>query len=126
MIPPPPALSKFQKKISWEKVDQKEILNHLKLCVREDLGTVGDVTTSACNIAGNGVAKLVSREEMIICGLPLIGLIFQAFGINSIKTEILRQDGEKLSSKTASTFAISAGSKYSMESISTSRIKSAV
>lgn len=100
MIPPPPALSKFQKKISWEKVDQKEILNHLKLCVREDLGTVGDVTTSACNIAGNGVAKLVSREEMIICGLPLIGLIFQAFGINSIKTEILRQDGEKITKGT--------------------------
>lgn len=81
-------------------VDHKEILNHLKLCVREDLSTFGDVTTSACNIAGNGVAKLVSREDMIICGLPLIELILQAFGINSIKTEIFRQDGEKITKGT--------------------------
>ncbi len=96
MTSQPPALSRFRKKISWHEIEKGELLSHLKLCVKEDLSSIGDVTTNACKIEGTGVANLVSREEMILCGMPLIQLLFLAFGLNSIKAEILKQDGEKV------------------------------
>ena len=93
MNPPPPALSKFKKRVSWEDIDESHLLAHLELCVQEDLSNVGDLTSERCQIIGNGVAELVTREEMIICGLSLIPIIFQAFKVNSLKVENFVDEG---------------------------------
>lgn len=100
MIPQPLALEKFQKRISWKEINQSHLIEHLKLCAKEDLACKGDLTTKLCKIKGNGVAELVTREEMIICGLPLLKIIFQAFKVNSIKIENFAIDGEKIPSGT--------------------------
>ena len=101
MTPPPFALSKFQKRISWEEIDQSHLIDHLRLCVQEELASYGDLTSSLCQIRGNGTAELVSREDMIVCGLPLLPLIFQAFKISSIRVENFVQDGDKVAKGTS-------------------------
>ena len=101
MTPPPFALSKFQKRISWEEIDQSHLIDHLRLCVQEELASYGDLTSNLCQIRGNGTAELVSREDMIVCGLPLVPLIFQAFKISSIKVENFVQDGDKVAKGTS-------------------------
>ena len=94
MTPPPVALSKFQKRISWEEIDQSHLKDHLKLCAQEDLASNGDLTSNLCQIRGTGTADLVARESMTVCGLPLLPLIFQAFKISSIRVENFIQDGD--------------------------------
>ena len=101
MTPPPFALSKFQKRISWEEIDQSHLIDHLRLCVQEELASYGDLTSNLCQIRGNGTAELVSREDMIVCGLPLVPLIFQAFKISSIRVENFVQDGDKVAKGTS-------------------------
>jgi nicotinate-nucleotide pyrophosphorylase (carboxylating) len=98
---PPFALSKFQKRISWEEIDQSHLIDHLRLCVQEELASYGDLTSNLCQIRGNGTAELVSREDMIVCGLPLVPLIFQAFKISSIRVENFVQDGDKVAKGTS-------------------------
>ena len=93
MNPPTPALSKFKKRLSWEDVDKSHLLAHLELCVQEDLSNAGDLTSERSQIIGNGVAELVTREEMVICGLSLIPIIFQAFKVNSLKVENFVDEG---------------------------------
>mgnify|MGYP003965172603 FL=1 len=93
MNPPPPALSKFKKRVSWEDIDKSHLLAHLELCVQEDLSNTGDLTSDRCQISGNGVAEIVTREEMIICGLSLIPIIFQVFEVNSLEVENLVDEG---------------------------------
>ena len=93
MNSPPPALSKFKKRVSWEDIDKSHLLAHLELCVQEDLSNTGDLTSDRCQISGNGVAELVTREEMIICGLSLIPIIFQVFEVNSLEVENLVDEG---------------------------------
>jgi nicotinate-nucleotide pyrophosphorylase (carboxylating) len=90
---PPPALSKFKKRVSWEDIDKSHLLAHLELCVQEDLSNTGDLTSDRCQISGNGVAEIVTREEMIICGLSLIPIIFQVFEVNSLEVENLVDEG---------------------------------
>ena len=101
MTPPPFALSKFQKRISWEEIDQSHLIDHLRLCVQEELASYGDLTSNLCQIRGNGTAELVSREDMIVCGLPLVPLIFQAFKISSIRVENFVHDGDKVAKGTS-------------------------
>jgi nicotinate-nucleotide pyrophosphorylase (carboxylating) len=101
VTPPPFALSKFQKRISWEEIDQSHLIDHLRLCVQEELASYGDLTSNLCQIRGNGTAELVSREDMIVCGLPLLPLIFQAFKISSIRVENFVQDGDKVAKGTS-------------------------
>jgi nicotinate-nucleotide pyrophosphorylase (carboxylating) len=101
VTPPPFALSKFQKRISWEEIDQSHLIDHLRLCVQEELASYGDLTSNLCQIRGNGTAELVSREDMIVCGLPLVPLIFQAFKISSIRVENFVQDGDKVAKGTS-------------------------
>ena len=98
MTPPPVALSKFQKRISWEEIDQSHLKDHLKLCAQEDLASNGDLTSNLCQIRGTGTADLVARESMTVCGLPLLPLIFQAFKISSIRVENFIQDGDNITS----------------------------
>lgn len=102
MISEPPALNKFKKKIAWESIDQKRILDFLQFCVAEDLGFAyeaehrRDLTSDVCSIEGEGCANLVARENMTLCGIRLLPIIFQAFCANSIIMETYAEDGTEI------------------------------
>ncbi len=52
-----------------------------------------DVTSNACNISGEGQAKIVARERMIVCGIKLIPLIAEAFGAGEVVLRESTDDG---------------------------------
>lgn len=95
MIDQPSALSRFQKKLSWQDVELSNIFPLLKICVSEDIDNKGDITSKICQVKDSGVAALIAREEMVICGLPLIPLIIQEFQIKSIHVQNNKVDGER-------------------------------
>ena len=96
----PTALKDFKIRLSWQDIDLTKISPLLKICVSEDVKNVGDITSEVCQIKDSGVASLVSREEMVVCGLPLIPLIIEEFNISSLQVENIKIDGEKYPLKT--------------------------
>ncbi|MBT3667010.1 MAG: carboxylating nicotinate-nucleotide diphosphorylase [Opitutae bacterium] len=100
LIVQPAALNEFKRRLSWAEIDFSKISPLLKICVSEDIENKGDVTSEVCKIKNTGVAALVSREEMVVCGLPLIPLIIEEFHETSIHVENIKLDGEKIPEKT--------------------------
>ena len=100
----PTALKDFKIRLSWQDIDLTKISPLLKICVSEDVMNVGDITSEVCQIKDSGVASLVSREEMVVCGLPLIPLIIEEFNISSLQVENIKIDGEKIPAKNTLAF----------------------
>lgn len=96
MINQPSALSRFQKKLSWQDVELSKVFPLLKISVSEDIDNNGDITSKICQVKDSGVAVLIAREEMVICGLPLIPLIIQEFQLKSIHVENIKVDGDRV------------------------------
>ena len=102
MNPDPTALSKFKNRISWDSLDKALLTKHLQICIEEDLGknldrqrlSNLDITTRNCHLEGEGTAELVTREQMIICGLYLIPLIIKEFTEYAVTFHTTYQDGE--------------------------------
>ncbi len=101
MNPPPPSLTQFKKRISWEELDESFLSSQLRLCLMEEIGQVEgspqamDVTSNACNISGEGQAMIVARERMIVCGIKLIPLIAEAFGAGEVVLSESADDGSE-------------------------------
>lgn len=100
MIDQPLALSDFQKRLSWRDVDPAKILPLLKISISEDIDKRGDITSSISGVKGSGLAAIVAREEMVICGIHLIPLIINQFEGSSVKVDNIKFDGQKISSGT--------------------------
>jgi len=101
----PPSLEKFKKRITWENLDKDLLRKHLALCLEEDLGKnlfekknwELDITTKNCNSRNKGSAYFISRESMVICGLYLVPLILEAFGVEEIEFKPKANDGDSIS-----------------------------
>ena len=98
------SISHIKKKINWNEIDLNYIENLISICADEDLDSkfrksplLGDITTSACNIKGVNKAKLVTRENIICCGLNIYPHIFKIFDTLNLKFEKNCSDGEELS-----------------------------
>jgi nicotinate-nucleotide pyrophosphorylase (carboxylating) len=48
----------------------------IDLSLEEDLGR-GDVTTEVVGAMGEGIADIVSREPLVVCGLPVLGWVLE-------------------------------------------------
>jgi len=101
----PPSLSKFKKRITWDNLDKELLRKHLALCLEEDLGKnlfekknwELDITTNNCNSRSKGSAHFISRESMVICGVYLVPLILEAFGVEEIEFKPNANDGDSIS-----------------------------
>ena len=91
----PCSLSRFQKKLLWQDIELSKVFPLLKMCVSEDINNKGDITSEICQVEDSGIAALIAREEMVICGLPLIPLIIQEFQLESIIVKNFKVDGER-------------------------------
>lgn len=100
MISIPPALKKFKNRIGWDSINHKYLRSHLELCLLEEIGfpenrkQIGDITSNVCSIEETGSAKIVAREELIVCGLPLINVINEVFSAESLIINLLFKDGD--------------------------------
>ena len=100
MISIPPALNKFKNRIGWDSINHNYLKSHLELCLSEEIGLsennkqIGDLTSNVCGIIETGSAKIVAREELIVCGLQLINVINEVFSAESLIINLLFKDGD--------------------------------
>lgn len=107
MISRPPALEKFRTRISWEDIDQESLMSYLQICLIEEMGSSAgnnldkDITTKVCGISNQGIAHIVARENLIVCGIPLIELIFKVFSTKAITINSNFKDGDEIEKGTS-------------------------
>lgn len=92
-------------KISWEDIDPTFITGLINLARKEDLfgsgfrrkpAHRGDVTTRALITRSiRGRSRLVAREAMTVCGLPMVPFILDSYGVTG-RFHPSCQDGEHL------------------------------
>ena len=77
-----------------KKLDISKISTLIDLAVDEDFGS-GD-PTSLITIPSDEIAKanLVSREEIVVCGMPVIEEVLARYD-NRLKLKVIKQDGER-------------------------------
>ena len=98
----PSSFKRFKSRLAWDEIDRESVKSLLHLCLIEERGRVdsdsylGDVTTDSCKITGLGKASIVAREPMILCGIGLIPLIANAFGVPQVKLARQVEDGTPL------------------------------
>jgi nicotinate-nucleotide pyrophosphorylase (carboxylating) len=102
-----PALSdSLLKRLSWDDLDLAHVRRLIQMARDEDLAglglrnpptTAGDRSTAALATAPRiAQANLVAREEMVVCGLPLLSLILSAYGPQG-SVQLRTRDGTRLS-----------------------------
>ncbi len=103
MIYSPLRLNEFRQRISWGEIENanayfKSILGS---CVSEDLGTLNgkaslnkDITSRVCSFRGNGLAQIIAREKLVICGLQLPKFIISAFACSKVQFLPRKHDGD--------------------------------
>ncbi len=81
------------------KLEQKKVLSVIKNSLAEDIGE-GDITTeNVIPPTVKVVAKIVSREEGIICGLPIVKEVFKQLD-KKCKWRAKVSDGDKVKPNT--------------------------
>ncbi len=86
--PAKPAAAAFAQRLGWEELDVAYLRQLITLAREEDLAgaglarpvTPGDVTTSSLVGEAPAKADFAARRALTVCGLPLLPLIFEAFG----------------------------------------------
>ena len=98
----PSSFKRFKSRLAWDEIDRESVKSLLHLCLIEERGRedsdsyLGDVTTDSCKITGLGKASIVAREPMTLCGIGLIPLIANAFGVPQVKLDRQVEDGTPL------------------------------
>lgn len=100
----PPSLKRCEQ-ISWRDLDPSYLRILADLARKEDLigsgfrrrnAHRGDVTTRSLIPVGHaGSADLVAREDMVVCGLNLVPLILESYGVDG-GFRALSRDGERV------------------------------
>ena len=94
--------SDFQTQLHWSDLDTNYLRQIIGLAKIEDLAgaglaerpnQLGDITTALMPEEAIGVAQLVTREPLIICGLELLPLVLEAYG-ETVRFETDLADGE--------------------------------
>lgn len=89
LMKPEDYLTHYSTRVSWARLDHASINRLIERARDEDLeglgfasapGRRGDVSSALLDPVARGRARLVARQKMSICGLPLIPMIFEAYG----------------------------------------------
>lgn len=76
-------------RLQWSDLDTAYLRQLIAIAREEDLDGAGlkrtpkmpgDATTSLLGMDKTGQAQLVTRREMVACGLPLVSLVLEAYG----------------------------------------------
>ena len=97
------------RQLRWDEIDPAHLRQLIALARDEDLkgaglagrqSEAGDLSTGILESSGWGKALLVARAEMVVCGLPLVPLILQAYGPD-VALETALDEGERVKAGTA-------------------------
>ena len=101
----PVCLDLFQRRLGWNDLNTDHTASLIKSAIAEDLGcTVDsmnrswakDITSNTCRFTGRGRAILRTRENMVVCGLPLIPMIIEVADCRDIGFSAVAADGDCL------------------------------
>ena len=76
-------------RVRWADLDPAHLRRLVAMAHDEDLAGAGlrrrpahsgDVTTASQRLPARSAAALVAREELVVCGLPLLALVLRAYG----------------------------------------------
>jgi nicotinate-nucleotide pyrophosphorylase (carboxylating) len=97
-------LPRLRKRLSFEEIDAAYLRDLVALARREDLeghglrekpASTGDVTSRILRQGGEAAtARLVARENLVLCGMPLLPFILEAYSPGAGLTAF-RKDGER-------------------------------
>jgi nicotinate-nucleotide pyrophosphorylase (carboxylating) len=100
----PAIANRLARQIGWDEIDPRAVGTLIELARREDLEgwglaappqRSGDITSALLpHPAATGTARLVAREDMVVCGLPLVPWILDCYGAGVVFTPDL-QDGDR-------------------------------
>ena len=95
-------------RLAWEDLDEGFLKNLIAQARDEDLAgaglrrppaAAGDPTTRSLAGREEGTARVVAREQLVVCGLPLLPLVLSAYGADAKATALLA-DGERVEAGT--------------------------
>ena len=95
-------LAHLHHRVRWTDLDPAHLRRLVAAARDEDLAgaglahrptRTGDVTTEGQGLTGRGTAALVSREELVVCGLGLVAPVLAAYG-RGVTVNALVQDGD--------------------------------
>lgn len=79
--------------ISFDPMTREAATNLIRLALNEDLEKHGDLTSlSTISAETTATVNVVSRQDGIVCGTPLIPMVFEQMG-EDVSTEIRISDG---------------------------------
>ncbi len=73
---------------------QSDIIQHVRTALAEDIGT-GDITAQLIPATQHGLARVITREPMVVCGQPWVDEVMRQVD-NRIRIEWQVQEGEKI------------------------------
>ncbi len=104
-------LARLSRRLTWEEIDPAYLGRLIGLARDEDLAAgglktagvrAGDPTTEALGAIGRGSARLVAREALCVCGLPLLPYILQTYGGSAeSRIDLLVDEGDRVEAGTA-------------------------
>ena len=78
-------------------IDLPDAAEIVRVALAEDLGPAGDVTTLATvDAAATGRARVVSREDGVVAGLPLAAQVYAAVGSGRVRFTARVEDGARI------------------------------
>jgi nicotinate-nucleotide pyrophosphorylase (carboxylating) len=101
----PVYLDLFQRRLSWNDLNTAHTADLIKSAISEDLGCTvdtinraweNDLTSNTCRFTGRGKAILRARENLVVCGLPLIPMIIDVVGCDDLSFSANAADGDYL------------------------------
>lgn len=116
----------LRKQLCWNDLDTDYLRQIIGLAKIEDLAgaglvnrpaQLGDITTALMPEGANGIAQLVAREPLVICGLELVTLILETYN-NKVDFNTDFKDGDPVAAGTpVGTFSGSAISLLQAERV---------
>lgn len=108
-MPAPDRLESLLLRLAWEDLDPAYLRRLVEMARDEDLAgaglathrrpaadRIGDRSTaSLASAPRSGRARLVARESMVVCGLPLVGHILAAYG-DRASVRLQTRDGRRV------------------------------
>jgi len=100
----PDLAAQLLRRLRWEEIDPAYVGRLIDMAREEDLegaglrkkpDDTGDLTTLAVIGQGRAKANVVAKENLHLCGLPLVPMVLQAYG-TEVSCRFLRQDGESV------------------------------
>ncbi len=102
----PVTVAMASRRLGWGDLAAAAMDDLIRLAREEDLdctglrvGTAhfrrGDATTEALNPKGNGSARLVARQDLVVCGIPLLERILMSYCNGTITPRVAEGDAVK-------------------------------